>query len=82
MVGVVAEQAGGDIDDQMVHVGVFAGLFFAVGERADGVEGVRAFAGVPFVLHELLVIFGVNDGELAAGEGDFSEGIAEAQAAI
>ena len=49
MVDVVAEHSGRDVDDQMVHVGVFSLFSLAVRQGVDGVPGVRAFVGVPFV---------------------------------
>ena len=50
MVYVVTVHASRNVNDQMVHVGVLSGLFFAVGQGADGIEGVGAFLGIPFVL--------------------------------
>jgi hypothetical protein len=82
VVDVVAEHAMGDVDDEMVHVGVFAGLFFSVGQRADGIKGVYVFLGVPFVFHQAVIVLGVNDGEFAPGEGDFSKRVAEADSPI
>ncbi len=82
MVDVVAEHAIGDVDDEMVHVGVFSGLFLSVCQGADGIKGVWFFLGVPFVLHQAVVIFGVNYGEFSPGQGDFSKRVAIADSAI
>ncbi len=82
VVDVVAEHAIRNINNKIVHIGVFSRLFFAICERVYGIAGAGAFAEVPFVLHQPVVIFGVNYGEFASCQGDFSKGIAEAQPAI
>jgi len=47
-----------------------------------GVRGGAPLDKVPFVFCDSGVVFGVDDGVLAVGEGDSSEGVAVAQAAI
>jgi hypothetical protein len=54
----------------------------SAGPVADGVKGFGACVGVPFEFGEAGVIFGVNDGEFAAGERDCAIGITETQTAI
>ncbi|MHC4260347.1 MAG: hypothetical protein ACYSTF_08060 [Planctomycetota bacterium] len=47
-----------------------------------GVVGIPCLVCVPFVFCEARVIFGIDDGELALGEWDSAEGVAEAEAAV
>lgn len=82
MVDVVAEHAGRDSDDQMVHLEVPAFFFLAVGQRVHGVPGVRALVGVPFDPAKPVVVFGIDEGELALGQRDASERVAVAHPAI
>ena len=82
VVDVVGEEAGRDVDDEVVHVHVLSGPVFAVCEGVDGVKGVGTFVGIPFVLFQAVVIFGIDDGEFVFSEGDFSEGIAEPDASV
>ena len=49
MVYVVGEHAGGDVDDEVVHVHIPSGQDFAVCQRPDGVKCVFAIVGIPFV---------------------------------
>jgi len=49
---------------------------------ADGVECIVALCGVPFVLAEPLVIFGVDDGVFVLGQPNASKGVAVAKAAV
>jgi hypothetical protein len=65
-----------------VHLEVLAFFFLAVGERMYGVPGVAAPVRVPFDAAQPLVVFGIDQGELALGERDSSERIAVAQPAI
>ncbi|MEK7996679.1 MAG: hypothetical protein AAB403_22985, partial [Planctomycetota bacterium] len=78
----VAEHAGRHVDDHIVHLEVLAFFFLAVGERVHGVPGVRALVGVPFDRAQAVVVFRIDDGELALGQRDSPEGVAIAQPAI
>jgi len=82
VVDVVAEHAGQDGDDQMMHLEVPAFFFLAVGQRVHGVPGVRALLGVPFDPAKPAVVFGIDEGELAPGQRDSPERIAVAHPAI
>jgi len=81
VVDVVAKHAGRDVDHEMVHLEVFAFFLLAVGQRVDGVPGVRALVGVPFDPAETVVVFGIDDGGLALGQRDTPEWVAVAHPA-
>ena len=76
MVDVVAEHAGGNIDEKTVHLEIFSLFLFSVRQRVYGVPGARAFLGVPFVGPQPVVIFGIDDGEFSARQRDFPESVA------
>lgn len=81
-VNVVDEEVGWNVEYLAVH---FDGAFFlcdGVPDLSLCVIGESAFVCVPFVYAESRVVFGVHDSEFALGEGDFSEGVAEAKASI
>jgi hypothetical protein len=82
MVDVVGEHAGRHVEDQVVQLEVLAFFSLAVGERMYGVPGVRALVGVPFDPAQPLVVFRIDQGELALGQRDFPERVAVAQPAI
>ncbi|OHB80330.1 MAG: hypothetical protein A2Z25_00355 [Planctomycetes bacterium RBG_16_55_9] len=82
VVDVIAKHAGRDVDDQVVHLEVFAFFLFAVGERVDGVPGVATPVGVPFELSQPGVVFRIDEGELAPGQRDAAEWIAVAHPAV
>ncbi len=82
MVDVVGEHAGRHVEDQVVHLEVPAFFFLAVGQRVHGVPGMRALVGVPFELAQSLVVFRIDQGELALRQRDFSERAAVTQPAI
>jgi len=82
MVDVVAKHAGRDLDHEMVHLEVLAFFLLAVGQRVDGVPGVRALLGVPFDPVEPVVVLGIDDGELAPGQRDAPESVAVPRPAI
>lgn len=50
VIDVVWEEAGWDIDYEVVHVHILSRPGFAVCEGVDGVKGVGIFVGIPFVL--------------------------------
>ena len=76
MVYVVADEAFGGVGDLAVHADVFASVF------SEGIVSRTLFGGVPFVADKGIVVLGVDDSEFALCEGDFSESIAEAEAAV
>jgi len=82
MVDVVAEHAGGNIDEKTVHLEIFSLLLFSVRQRVYGVPGARAFLGVPFVGPQPVVIFGIDDGEFSTRQRDFPESVAVPQTPI
>jgi len=49
---------------------------------SDGVECVFVSGGTPFIFVEAPVILGVNDGEFALRERDFSERVTAAETAV
>jgi len=65
-----------------VHLDVFALFFLAVGERMYSVPRLRALVGVPLDRAEPLVVFRIDDGELALGQRDLPERVPVAQPAI
>lgn len=69
-VDVVTEKVIGDVNDLAVHPDSFSGLISRVALPADGVRAGGAFCDVPFVHCEAWIVFGVNDSEFAASEGD------------
>ena len=76
MVDVVAEHAGGNIDEKIVHLEIFSLFLFSVRQRVHGVPCARAFLGVPLVCPQPVVIFGIDDGEFTARQRDFPESVA------
>jgi len=62
VVDVVNDEMVGGVGDLAVHFDAFA-VFFS-----NGVVIFRCAFGEPGVLAEERIVFGVNDGELAAGE--------------
>jgi len=82
VVYVVAKTAGRDINNQPMHLQIFARSIFAVRQRMHGVISMDAFIDVPFVLSQPLVIFGINDGEFALRQRDSAKGIAVANPPI
>jgi len=60
-----------------------AGLSFPFGVKISlCVKGAGIFCGEPFVNIQPVEVVGVNDGELAPGEGYAAERVAVAEAAI
>lgn len=82
VIDMVAEHPVRDVDNKVVHLNIFSGCVFAVGQRVNGVPCVRALVGVPFVLHQALVISRIDDGILALRQRDFPIGVAAAQTTI
>jgi len=82
IVDVVGKHPIWDVDDEIVHICVFAVLIFEHRYVADGVKGGWAFAGIPFVSFQTLVILGVNNGKLAQRKRNTTKRIAEAKPAI
>jgi len=80
VVDVVAEQSFRNVNNEIVHIGIFAVLLFVHRYVTDGVKGGWAFAGIPFVSFQASVILGVNNGELLHRYRNFSESIAETKA--
>jgi len=79
MIDVVNDAAGGDFYYAAVHINgtrVFSG-----GGVALGIKCVAVLSDVPIVLAEPIVIFGVNDCQLALCQGYASERIAVAESA-
>ena len=76
MVDVVAEHAGGNIDEKTVHLEIFSLFLFSVRQRVYRVPGARAFLGVPFVGPQPVVIFGIDDREFSTRKRDFPESVA------
>jgi hypothetical protein len=72
MIDVVAEKAGGNVDNDVMHIFDF-NFIFGDFDGADGVVGTGTFLDVPIEVCEALVVVWVNDGEQAFSEGDFSE---------
>jgi hypothetical protein len=66
----------------MVHREVPAFFFPAIGQRVHGVPRVRALLSVPFDPAKAVEVFGIDDGELALGQRDTPERIAEPRPAI
>ena len=50
MVDVVTEHTIGNVNDQMMHVGVLSFFFLSIRQRADSIKGMYVFLGIPFVL--------------------------------
>ena len=66
MVYMVDEEVFGGVDNHAMHFGMDSLSIFKC--RPNGVEGVCAGVGVPFVFVQPFEIFGVNDGVFAAGK--------------
>lgn len=49
---------------------------------SSGIESSAVRIGVPFVFREVIIVIGVNDGELSPSERDSSEGVAAAEEAV
>lgn len=81
-VNVVAEHTIRNINDQIVHLEILSWCVLSVRQRVDGIASSWAFLDVPFVLHQPVVIFGVNYGEFSPCQRYFSERIAEADSPI
>jgi len=82
IVDVVGKHSVSDVDDEIVHICVFSVLLFEHRYVTDCVKGGWAFAGIPFVSFQTLVILGVNNGKFAQRKGDTTKRIAEAKPAI
>jgi hypothetical protein len=80
MVYMVNEEVAGCVDNHAVHFGMDSLSIFEC--CADGIAGVSADVSVPFILVQLLEIFGINDGVFAAGQGYPAEGAAVANPAV
>ena len=84
VIDVVDDHAGRDFDYVAVHE-VGEVRFFIAGRAGPlGIicAGGLVFGGVPFVVAKSSVIFGVDDGVFAPGEGYSEEGIAVADSAV
>lgn len=79
MVAIHPRQHG---NHQVVHLQISSRLFFAVGERVNGVKGVDALVGVPFIFLQTVVILRINDGEFAKRQRYPAERIAVANPPI
>lgn len=82
VVNMVDEQAGGVVHYLAVHVNIFGLSFFVARGVSLGVKSGGEFCGVPIILYQARVIFGVNDGEFASREGYAAKGVAEANPPI
>jgi hypothetical protein len=71
---MVDDKVPGWIDNHAVHFGMYALSLFKRGP--DGITGVSATVGVPFIFVQPVVIFGVHDGEFVAGQGYSAEWVA------
>ncbi len=81
-VDVVAEHTIRNINEKIVHLEILSWCVLSVCQRVDGIASSWAFLDVPFVLHQPVVIFGVNYGEFSFCQWYFSESIAEADSPI
>ena len=80
MVYMVDEEVAGGVDNHAVHFGMDS---FSVFEcRSDGVEGVCAGVGVPFVFIQVVEVIGINDGEFASCQRYPAERVAVTDATI
>lgn len=70
------------MNDLSVHPDSFSVFFIWTALPSDGIQACGAFGEMPFMLCEARVIFGIDDCEFAAGEGNFAEGISEADSAV
>jgi len=79
---VVAIHPRRHVNHQVVHLQISSRLFFAVGERVNGVKGMDALVGVPFIRTQALVVLRINDGEFAQRQRYPAERIAVANPPI
>ena len=70
VVDVVADEVGGRVHDQAVHVDAFG--FAADLDRAHGVARVHVMLAAPAELREPEVVLRIDLGELALGQGDLA----------
>jgi len=78
---MVALQAVGSFGHFAVHADYFS-PFAELVPASDGVKLAVIFADVPFVFDEPVIVIGIDDGELALGQGYLPEGVAVAQPAV
>jgi len=71
-----------NVNNKIMHIGVFSALFFLFRDVADGIKGSFAFADIPFVFFQPLVVVWVNDGDLALFHRYAAKGIAVAEPPI
>jgi len=70
------------VNDPAVHPYFLPGFIGVASLPAGGIRAGGAFGEEPFVAAKRSVIFGVNDGEFALSERDFSKWVAEANPPI
>ncbi len=80
MVDMVNEKMLGRVDYFAVHLNIKS-LFPGPG-GSGGIIGISVFAGIPFVLAQSLVIFGVHYGVFALCKLYPSKGVAVVDAAV
>lgn len=84
VVAVVNELIGRGVEDFTVHLDVaaFVGTIFADRRPSAGVEIVIFLDDMPIKFAQPKVVGGVNDSKFAFGEGDETNGTAEANSVI
>ena len=82
MVDVVGVETGWNVDDHIVQMYSLGVLLVWHCNRPGRVGGVGGFADMPFVGAQAVVIFGVDNSELALGQWNASEPIAVTNPAV